>query len=219
MVQNYGVSVLPNTKYSPLTLQGVEDGEEVELGNKEDAEMEEDQAPGGAQQAGEPQHRHPVLPRLPLQLLGPSQDHHHPHQHHRVEEQDEASIQKGGVMRQPAGEPAPGREESLGDKGQQPQEGAGHRRGMAVGTPIHGKMEGGNWQSQAHQNVAPGRAVAGSCSLQPWDSSVCPGTPRVPRLHGVVRVPKVPHVPGLHAVPMFMVCQGCLGSWQPPSLT
>lgn len=118
LVQNYGVSIPPTTQYSPLTLQGVEDGEDVELGDEEGAEMEEDQAPGGAQQAGEPQHRHPVLPCLPLQLLGPLQDCHHPPQHHGVEEQDEAGIQEGGVMGRPAGKPAPGREESLGDKGQ-----------------------------------------------------------------------------------------------------
>jgi len=105
---------------SPPTLQGVEDGEEVELGDKEDAKAGEGQAPGGAQQTGEPQHGHPVPPGLaPLPPDAP-QDRHHPRQHQHVEEQDEAGVAERGIMDRRAGEPAPGGGGSRGDKGQHP---------------------------------------------------------------------------------------------------
>lgn len=91
-----------------LTLQGVEDSEEVELGHEDHAKGTEGRAPGGAQQAGEPQHRHPVPPRPPLLLPCLPQHHHHGHQHQHVEQQDEASIAQGHVVGGRAGEPAPG---------------------------------------------------------------------------------------------------------------
>lgn len=118
---------------SPLTLQGVEDREEVELGDEKDAEAEEGQAPGGSQQAGEPQHRCPVPPRLPLLALDPPQHYYHGRQHQRVEEQDEASVAEGDKVGQPAGEPAPDRETPMWRQGPVPiTQGLGVWQGLVV---------------------------------------------------------------------------------------
>lgn len=65
--------------------------------------------------------------------------------------------------------------DSLGYKGQHPQEGAWRGRGTAAGAPTRGKMDVGSRQSQAHQKVAPSRAMAGSCWPQPWVSPMCLG--------------------------------------------
>lgn len=118
-----------------LTLQGVEDGEEVELGHEEHAKGTEGRAPRGAQQAGEPQHRHPVLPRPLLLLLPcPPQHRHHGHQHQHVEQQDEASIAQGYVVGGRAGEPAPG-----GDEGQPcPNPGRPGVHGLMESLEVHG---------------------------------------------------------------------------------
>lgn len=127
---------------SPLTLQGVEDSEEVELGDEKDAKAEEGQPPGGSQQAGEPQHRCPVPSRLPLLALDPPQHCYHGHQHQHVEEQDEASIAEGDAVGQPAGEPAPDRETLVWRRGPVPlTQGLGVWQGLVV--------EGG-WEGCSH---------------------------------------------------------------------
>lgn len=65
---------------------------------------------------------------------------------------------------------------------------------MAVGTPTHDKMEGGNWQSQAHQNVAPSRATGSN-----------PGTALCALAH-----PGHPGCMGWSGCPKCLKCLGCL---------
>ena len=78
------------------TGERVEDGEEEELGQQEDAEGEEGQGPGGAQQDREAQHGDgvPAGPGARRLLLRPqfAEDPQRPGQHHQVEKGREATI-------------------------------------------------------------------------------------------------------------------------------
>ena len=78
------------------TVERVEDGEEEELGQQEDAEGEEGQGPGGAQQHREAQHGDgvPAGPGARRLLLRPqfAEDPQRPGQHHQVEKGREATI-------------------------------------------------------------------------------------------------------------------------------
>lgn len=93
-----------------LTLEGVDDGEDVEGDKAENTrgEGEEDQCPGDAQQDAQPKERQDVLELVTFFVLPEDFPDHGP-QHDRVEEEHQAEeTQVHDVMDQGARDPASG---------------------------------------------------------------------------------------------------------------
>lgn len=104
---------LSSPSLSQLTLQGVEDGEEVHERRVNGSPGEESEAPGESQQDGDPRHAAHVLHCgavsgvVRVLPLDPAQLHQHHHEHDEVEDEDDAEVGhhghvEGHVVLQPA---------------------------------------------------------------------------------------------------------------------